>query len=110
MTNNEEVLRKLIQTIQELDNVGTDLNKVKDELRKKELDLKTLKLNLEFDPEFTEGLKVKEIPHKVHNETLTKQKYICDLKERRDDLELEYQTLKYQIWYLKEVIEDSKTQ
>ncbi len=101
-------LDTLLQLIEEIDITGIELNKIKSELRNKEFDLKTRKLNLEFDPEFTEGLKVKEIPHKIHNELLKESKEICDLKAKRDDLEHELGILKLRFQHLKEVIDSQK--
>lgn len=101
-------LDTLLQLIEEIDITGSELNIIKAELRNKEFDLKTRKLNLEFDPEFTKGLKVKEIPCKIHNELLEESKEIRDLKQKRDELEHEVGILKLQFQHLKEVIDSQK--
>lgn len=95
----------LSNLIKEYDVVGNELNSVKAELRVKEFELKTKKLKLEFDTEFTDGLKVKEIPAKVHSETVNEAREICKIKNLRDDLEHKFKTLKLQIDYTKKVIE-----
>lgn len=101
-------IKELNETIIEYDQTGNQLNSVTSKLRRAEFDLKTRKLELEFDPEFTDGLKVKEIPHKVHMETLEEARKICSLKEERDVLEHELKVLKYEIYYLREVIDSQK--
>lgn len=103
--NNLNLLKELIENI---DITGKELNSVKAELRNKEFDLKTRKLNLEFDPEFTKGLKVKEIPHKIHNELLKESQEICELKAKRDELDHELGILKLRFQHLKEVIDSQK--
>lgn len=100
---------KLLKLIEEYDQVGIELNSVKAELRFDEFEFKTKKLNLEFDEEFTNGLKVKEIPHKIHNELLEEQREICELKTIRDNLEHKFKMLGLQIQYTKDVIEALKS-
>lgn len=102
------MINEMIKLIKEIDVVGSELNSVKAELRVKEFELKTKKLELEFDPEFTEGLKVKEIAPKVHEATLDESREICELKEKRDELEHKLTVLKLQFQYTKEVIDSQK--
>ena len=102
------MLNELNNLINKYEENGVELNNVCSELRDAELNLKTRKLQLEFDPVFTDGLKVKEIPPKVHEETLEEQKEINQLKEKRDELELEHKVLRLKIEYTKEVIDSEK--
>ena len=99
---------ELLNTIQKYDQKGIELNSVKAKLRKSEFNLKTKKVELEYDEDFVKDLKVKEIPNKIHMETLEEARKICDLKEERDILEHELKVLKYQIYYLREVIDSQK--
>ena len=99
------MIEQLLNLIEEYDMVGNKLNLVKAELRVKEFELKTKKLNLEFDDEFTKGLKIKEIAPKVHEATLDEARDICAIKSRRDVLEHKFKVLKLQIEYTKKVIE-----
>lgn len=99
-------LNELNNIITQLDKKGKELNTIKATIREKEFQIKTNKLNLEFDKEFTEGLKVKEIPHKIHNYLLDDLDGLCLLKEQRDNLEHEYLILKLKINYLERVIDN----
>ncbi|MBE6513485.1 MAG: hypothetical protein E7Z75_10165 [Methanobrevibacter olleyae] len=102
------MIKELLNLIKEYDVIGNQLNLVKSELRIKEFELKTRKLQLEFDSEFIEGLKVKEIPSKVHEATLKEAREICDLKAKRDKLEHKFKMTKLQIDYIKNVIESKQ--
>lgn len=102
------MINELLNLIKEIDITGSELNTIKSELRIKEFELKTKKLELEFSPEFTEGLKVKEIAPKVHEATLEESREICELKQKRDDKEHELMILKLQFQYTKEVIDSQK--
>ena len=99
------MIEQLLNLIKEYDVIGNELNSVKAELRVKEFDLKTRKLELEFDEKFTEGLKVKEVAPKIHEATLSESKELCELKALRDILEHKFKTLKLQIDYTKKDIE-----
>lgn len=106
--NNLEQLMKIVDEIEE---VGSKLNTVKSELRQKDFDLKVRKSALEFSPDFAdfrEGLKVKEIPPKILEETEEECREIITLKEERDNLEHKLTVLKLKFQCLKEVIDSEK--
>jgi hypothetical protein len=92
----------IMNLITDFETTGNTLNTVKAELRTKELNLKTKKLELEFDPEYTKGLKVKEIAPKIHKDLLPEMEEICELKAKRDELELKFEVLKLQIKFIGE--------
>ena len=105
------MLETLSNMIIEIEKVGNDLNKVKSDLRNKEFELKTLKLNIEFGDEFEEerdGLKVKEIPKLINDLTLKECQEIIDLKEKRDELDLQLTLLKMRFQVTQEVFEAQK--
>lgn len=106
--NNLEQLMKIVDEIEE---VGNQLNSVKAELRTKDFDLKVKKSELEFSPDFAdfrEGLKVKEIPPKILEETEDECRKLLALKEERDELEHKLTVLKLKFNCIKEVIDSEK--
>lgn len=105
------MIEELLEIINEIDTVGSELNEVKSELREKELYLKFHKSELEFSSTFAdkrEGLKVKEIPHMILEETVEDTQECITLKARRDDLEHKLNVLKLQFEYVREVIKSQK--
>ncbi len=102
------MINELINLINQYEKIGEELNKVNADLRVTELELKTRKYELEFDPEYTKGLKVKEVAPKIHKDTLKDTEEICELKQKRDELELQFKIISLKIQYTKEVLESQK--
>ena len=106
-----KMIETLLNLIKEIDTVGSELNGVKSELRERDLELKIKKSELEFSEKYAdkrEGLKVKEIPNTVLNETIEETQICNQLKAKRDGLEDELYVLKLQFQYTKEVIDSQK--
>lgn len=90
------------ELLREYNNKTMELCNIKSKIRDLELEIKTLKLDIEFDERYEEkreGLKVKEIPKLVNDLTLKLTNELNELKAMRDKTELKSEIIRLELEY-----------